>query len=420
MNKDAFEYLFKKGYKFERVSHNCAERVASDGGAEEFHASPESCESIFKENLKTIADTLSTYSRWFDRSILKLSSEEYRRDFWREASRHGYTIGPMPRTYKSVMRSLGMTTMGEASAAFWVELARCSGFPLWYFGMVVTPKLCRQLFADDRKIFNTEKERLRRLQLRADRMAVKIRRTVNPMPSLQSIREAYEVVRNLRKHPEIKPSDAGLRLGFLLEDLERYVDNHVLSTPGTFGACGRAGGIKRLLEREAPDLFEHYAAIMRYKAIAKRFRQGCGAEDPISVKALVSDTQSKDVNVEGKTSDGNDFPPDEVLRDCARLNDWMSGHGNTEYLKTQSWVPKAEIVYTDKHILHERALKAAEEMLAFCDGSMVSLQAAIALKIDPDCIVSNAEAADGLKSKKLPQRIKNWICGKHAKRTCVA
>ena len=47
----------------------------------------------------------------------------------------------------------------------------------------------------------------------------------------------------------------------LLEDLECYLDNR----PRFAGerGLGRTGGIKRHLQEHAPDLFRHYAALMR-------------------------------------------------------------------------------------------------------------------------------------------------------------
>ena len=103
------------------------------------------------------------------------------------------------------------------------------------------------------------------------------RATANPRPSLEAIRALYAQV---RRNPE-----AALRLGGLLEDLECSLDNR----PRFAGArcLGRAGGIKRYLQEQAPDLFAHYAALMRYKAIAKRSRQVASATAPVPAGAAL-------------------------------------------------------------------------------------------------------------------------------------
>ena len=121
--------------------------------------------------------------------------------------------------------------------------------------------------------YEAERERRRALaRARAPR-----RTTTNPRPSLDAIRALYAQVRG---HP-----DVALRLGGLLEDLECYEDNR----PRFEGAhcLGRAGGIKRYLQEQAPDLFAHYAALMRYKAIAKRSRQVASATAPVPADAAL-------------------------------------------------------------------------------------------------------------------------------------
>ena len=117
-----------------------------------------------------------------------------------------------------------------------------------------------------------EKERERRRKLADARREVRRHHTLNPRPTFDAIRAALHTARG---SPE-----AALRLGSLLEDLECFVDN-TLRFDGQGRIVGRKGGIKRLLQREAPDLFKKYSTIMRYKALAKRFRQACGSGEPV-------------------------------------------------------------------------------------------------------------------------------------------
>ena len=186
--------------------------------------------------------------------------------------------------------------------------------------------------------YEAERERRRALaRARAPR-----RTPTNPRPSVDAIRALYAQVRG---HP-----DVALRLGGLLEDLECYEDNR----PRFEGArcLGRAGGIKRYLQEYAPDLFEHYSALMRYKAIAKRFRQAAGVADPVSADALL---------------------------------------------------PGAAEERADP-----AARERAAEILAEGAGTVVALEAALALRLDPDCIPALADPA-AERTGRTPRRLLDWL-----------
>ena len=44
------------------------------------------------------------FFRWFHETVMGFDSEEYRREFWREANRSGHTIGDMPYGLRDYMR----------------------------------------------------------------------------------------------------------------------------------------------------------------------------------------------------------------------------------------------------------------------------------------------------------------------------
>ena len=185
-------------------------------------------------------------------------------------------------------------------------------------------------------------ERARRRALARERRRQGRRATTNPRPSLEEIRALYAQV---KRNPE-----AALRLGGLLEDLECYLDNR----PRFAGArcLGRAGGIKRHLQEHAPDLFVHYAALMRYKAIAKRFRQAAGVADPVPADALLPGA------AEGRA---------------------------------------------------EPAARArAAEILAEGAGTVVALEAALALRLDPGCVPALADPA-AVRTERTPRRLLGWL-----------
>ena len=278
------------------------------------------------------------FFEWFEQDVLGLDSEEYRRAFWREAYRTGRSIGRVPRTFESWQRERGVhpaarvgdmlfvcLVVGGASLAFWL--------------------VCRAVRRHLRRVRRPsyyEAERSRRLALAEARRRQGRRATTNPCPSPEAIRALFAQV---RRNPE-----AALRLGGLLEDLECYLDNR----PRFKGerCLGRAGGIKRYLQEYAPDLFEHYSALMRYKAIAKRFRQAAGVADPVSADALLPGA------AEGRADPA--------------------------------------------------ARERAAEILAEGAGTVVALEAALALRLDPDCIPALADPA-AERTGRTPRRLLDWL-----------
>jgi len=258
----------------------------------------------------------------------------------------------------------------------------------------------------------------------------------------------------------------------MLQDLEGYVDNHYVFDPVTGAPRGRCGGIKRFLEREAPELFARYSTVMSHKARAKKFRQACDARDPVPIDALmpishgghsssgagaipacgesaippngeksapttanqlgsetaVTTNSGGSVSTDGEISAmghvfrGMMFPGHAHLRDVDALSAWMGSNGNLEYLKTRDWLSNPVGVYDETSLLRDDSQDLAAEMLAFCDGTLISLDAAIALKIDPRFIPKDAEpdprvktavATSSVKST-APKRIQDWLTRRSA------
>ncbi len=365
---------------------------------------------------RDLATKWAEFSEFFNTVILGLDTDEYRRLFWSEFHSKGHTIGHVPRTLDTLFA--GQPYALAIRKRIWVAIFRCTSFPLWLsvqFLVEVVGKIRRSRY------YPAERERRRRL--REERRAITVRRTTNPKPTLQSIRETYAEMRRLGRRGGRRFVDLAMRLGALLEDLERYVDNHLIVKPGASGTFGRAGGIKRLLEREAPDLFRHYAAIMYYKARMKEYRHACGVRgDPVPPDALLPAGEGT-----GETQDvgGCAFPRRAHLETVANLAAHMRDHGNTEYLRHQDWVRCPEGRYTEEHVLKRENLESAAEILHAVDGSFLSLLAAIALRVDPDCIPKDFDSTavrkgsdattirkDREKSAgafRIPQRVRRWL-----------
>ena len=277
--------------------------------------------------------------------VLRLDPESYRRAFWREAYRNGHTIGHVPRTFEGFFRRNARTFEQRVS----LFLALTALFGAYTVLTLLVGRLSLVLRRLRRPAYY-ERERERRRRLADARREIRRHHTLNPQPTFGAIRAA---LRDARRSPE-----AALRLGSLLEDLECFVDN-TLRFDGRGRIVGRRGGIKRLLQREAPDLFEKYSTIMRYKATAKRFRQACGTGEPV--------------------------PPAMLLpaQEAAVADDLQAGLA--------------------------RAREAAREILGECEGTVISLEAALALRLDPDCIPASGEYVRTPGRPRVPKRVVGWL-----------
>ena len=418
MNGQIAGYLTRRGCKVERPDALSAKYgVEADG------------------TLKELADD-GCFIDWFGRTFLRVDDDEYRRAFWREVFTTGHTIGPLPRTWRSAVRELSGCPFYCNGLDVWLALFVVMGgiFPFWFLARLLSRRISRW-----RRPSYYVCERERRHRLSDARRAIRIRRTVNARPSLDDMRTALAHVRETAARTRasaggaLRQGDshalAVLRLGALLEDLECYVDNHAYVTRGVPGVRGRAPGIKGLFAKEAPDLHGHYKFVMRCKSIAKKYRQACGCPDPVPADALLplrveeedftaerQGMKSHDLKTDGRNVNvGKMVFPDYVcLRDVSVLSDWMRGHGNTAYLKERGI--HASMCFTARQLLGTSARKTAAEILLFGNGTLIALEAAIALKIDPACATEESDPhvrvkrlMGGRRAIRFPERVRRWF-----------
>ena len=304
--------------------------------------------------------------------VLRLDPESYRRAFWREAYRNGHTIGHVPRTFEGFFRRNARTFEQKVS----LFLALTALFGVYTVAALLHGRLSLVLRRLRRPAYY-ERERERRRKLAAERREIRRHRTLNPRPTFDAIRAALRVARR-------SPEDA-IRLGSLLEDLECFVDSS-LRFDADGRIVGRRGGIKRLLQRGAPDLFAKYSTIMRYKAMAKRFRQACGAGEPVPPATLLP--------AQGTARPSGHAPsPGPATADTALMSE----------------IAPAAIAEGMRKGLG-RAREAAREILGECEGTLISLEAALALRLDPDCIPVKGEAYARKPGRlRIPQRVVAWL-----------
>ena len=290
---------------------------------------------------------VDAFLRWFYEGVMRFDSMEYRRQFWQEAYRNGHTIGHMPRT------AIEFTDPRRHSYNEWLAnlavlmVAMGASAVVWY--------LVRTLDAHIRRLRRPtyyEVERARRLGLAEERRRIRRRTTTSPCPTPDMLRAAFKRVRS---------STAGmLRFGSLLEDLECYVDNSVVWSEEEGRIVGRRGGIRQWLRENAPDLSERYKTVMKYKALARKFRQAVGVADPVPAAAVLPPESP-----EGDESDK--AMGEEGMREyCTeQVRDGQDHSGDRK-----EWPPE----------------KVARGLLAACEGTVASLAAQLALMVSADFV----------------------------------
>ena len=227
----------------------------------------------------------SCFFNWFFEEIMRFDSLAYRRQFWLAASTKGYTIGPMPRTvWEFTDPRIHRYNQWLANLLFMMILMGVSAV-VWCL-VKETSRHLRQL----RRPTYYEQERAKRLAWAEERRKINKRTTSHACPTVQQLTEAF---RGARQSPANM-----IRLGSLLEDLECYVNNKPYWSPETRQIVGRHGGIRQWLRENAPELSERYKTLMRYKALSKKFRQAVGIADPISA----SDVLPQDADVLSEAS----------------------------------------------------------------------------------------------------------------------
>ena len=216
----------------------------------------------------------SCFFNWFFEEIMRFDSLAYRRQFWLAASTKGYTIGPMPRTvWEFTDPRIHRYNQWLANLLFMMILMGVSAV-VWCL-VKETSRHLRRL----RRPTYYEQERAKRLAWAEERRKINTRTTNHACPTVQQLTEAFRVARQ-------SPANM-IRLGSLLEDLECYVNNKPYWSPETRQIVGRHGGIRQWLRENAPELSERYKTLMRYKALSKKFRQAVGIADPISASDVL-------------------------------------------------------------------------------------------------------------------------------------
>ncbi len=165
-----------------------------------------------------------------------------------------------------------------------------------------------------------EQEKVRRQALAHERRSTRRRTTLNPIPTPEALLAQFG---RIRRNPREM-----LVFGSMLEDLEAYVDNSLVRDPdGTI--VGRNGGIKQWLRENCAELGKRYHTVMRYKALAKRFKQAIDLEDPVPVAYAIAAAEAPIEVVAGDPEGGRTTESTEMQLRCGQntemKDDWGVG-----------------------------------------------------------------------------------------------
>ena len=322
------------------------------------------------EGERPFSERAPRFFAWFHESVLGLDTEEYRRAFWREAYRTGRTIGHVPRTLEGYLRRRG--------AAYRQDLANLLAYALLMGGSFVVWVMRRQIDRHIRRLKRPgyyEAELARRHGLARERRRLLKRSTLNPCPTDEELREAFARAKG-------SPADM-VRFGSLLEDLECHVDNSAIFD-GEGNLVGRRGGIRRYLALNVPELSARYKTVMRYKALAKRFRQALGVSDPVPAAMLLPEAEGTGNPAEPADPGKREFAS---VGNLGRVRGKALGAARGDALAKARAFKRAR-AEAERLLKEARAFKRAraeaERLLEGCEGSCVSLMAALALRISPD------------------------------------
>ena len=285
---------------------------------------------------------------WFEETVMGFDSDEYRSRFWREARRTGHIIGHKPYGMRE-------HTSGRGSIALYLALMGAS-----FFFWLARREIDRHLHRLRRPTYY-EAERARRLALAEERRRLRRRQTLNERPCVDAIRDALA-----RAHESVEDM---VRLGSLMEDLECHVDNSpYFREDGSF--AGRRGGIRRLLQEEAPDLYARYKTLMKYKALSKRFRQAVGVGDPIPASSVLP---SAEAAVEARAAGSGGAADVAGVSAGSAENCGGAAAGTMPEAGLSAALREAKEVF-----------RRSRELISDCECSVASLAAQLARRVDPD------------------------------------
>ena len=216
-----------------------------------------------------------------------------------------------------------------------------------------------------------EREKARRQALAHERLSTRRRTTLNPIPTPEALLAQF---RRIRRNPREM-----LIFGSMLEDLEAYVDNSLVRDPdGTI--VGRKGGIKQWLWENCAELGKRYHTVMRYKALAKRFKQAIDLDGHIPVADARPAAEAPDSDVENHAGGGDVGGAQDMQLRCGPKS-CETGGATQGAMREREREGKMQLRCGQRL---EGARRAAEEILGGCQDTKKDLDEMLAMLLEPD------------------------------------
>ncbi len=230
-----------------------------------------------------------------------------------------------------------------------------------------------------------EQEKVRRQALAHERRSTRRRTTLNPIPTPEALLAQFG---RIRRNPREM-----LVFGSMLEDLEAYVDNSLVRDPdGTI--VGRNGGIKQWLRENCAELGKRYHTVMRYKALAKRFKQAIDLEDPVPVTYAIAAAEAPIEVVAGTPESDHITKATEMQLRCglnAKVEDEGCAAGERCVVEAVT-AERFELLRGSAYVAdgYRRMIRFmiagnnAKTFLSGCQGTKKNLDEQLALLLEPD------------------------------------
>ena len=216
-----------------------------------------------------------------------------------------------------------------------------------------------------------EREKARRQALAHERLSTRRRTTLNPIPTPEALLAQF---RRIRRNPREM-----LVFGSMLEDLEAYVDNSLVRDPdGTI--VGRKGGIKQWLWENCAELGKRYHTVMRYKALAKRFKQAIDLEDPIPVAYALTAAKAPGEDVVDHAGGGDVGRAEDMQLRCGP-NSSIAGGAMQGVSREMEGEIEMQLRCGPKLV---EARSKAKALLGGCQDTKKDLNEMLAMLLEPD------------------------------------
>jgi hypothetical protein len=229
----------------------------------------------------------------------------------------GKTIGAIVETDIAINHAVAPRYRWDALdiGTYMIALAPVSAVAALWF----VPRLIALALRKVRRPGYYEREKARRQALAHERRSTRRRTTLNPIPTPDALLAQFG---RIRRNPREM-----LLFGSMLEDLEAYVDNSLVRDPDGM-IVGRNGGIKQWLRENCAELGKRYHTVMRYKALAKRFKQAIDLEDPVPVAYAIAAAEAPIEVVAGDPEGGHTAETMDMQLRCGQKSEDDGGEAS--------------------------------------------------------------------------------------------